>query len=126
MKVNLDREEMVNINKLLADGCQCDLAAGSCSGSLTVEYVLAYRSQCSELSRAELDMASFRQLAALTNTSPLFVYNTVHGHSASSQQRPYMLYWHDGKRTCRKTFLFLHTISNKRLRNLQESGLAPR
>ena len=35
----------------------------------------------------------------------------------------YALFWHSGLRVCRKTFLFLHTILEKRLKNLKSSLL---
>ena len=63
-------------------------------------------------------MTLLGQLAAFTNSSAL------------SRQRSYSIFWHGGRRVCRKTFLFLHTISDKRLQNLQrsmkENELAPR
>lgn len=82
------------------------------------------------MTRAELDMALLGQLAAFENTSTLSVHSTTHRHSASSRQRAYKMYWHGGRRICRKTFLLIHGVSDKRLRNLQQSwrehGLAPR
>ena len=40
------------------------------------------------------------------------------------------MFWHRGLKVCRKTFLFLHTISEKRFKNLKTSllqnGLSPR
>ena len=127
---NLEREETALIQRFLSEGCGCDLANGSCSSTFTTESIESYRSECSELSRAELDMVILGQISAFTNTSTLSVNSTKHRHPAASRQRPYMLFWHGGRRVCKKTFLFLHTISDKRLRNLQESwrenGLAPR
>ena len=125
--LNLEREETTKIDRFLADG---DMASGFCSNTFTAEYIHSYRCQCSELTRTELDMALLGQLAAFVNSSPITSHSTKHRHTLASRQRSYMLYFHGGKRVCRKTFLFLHTISEKRLRNLQESlrenGVAPR
>ena len=118
------------IQKFLSDGCGCDLASGSCSSIFSAESIESYRSQCSELSRAELDMAILGQLSALTNTSTLSVHSTKHRHAATNRERSYIHFFHGGRRVCKKMFFFLHTISDKRLRNLQvclkENGLAPR
>ena len=75
-------------------------------------------------------MAILGQLSAFTNSSTLSVHSSKHRHSPANRQRAYMLFYHGGRRVCKKMFLFLHTISDKRLRNLQESlrenGLTPR
>ena len=120
----------MNIQRFLSDGYGCDLANGPCSNTYTEEYIESYRCQCSDLSRAELDMAILGQLSAFTNSSTLSVHSSKHRHSPANRQRAYMLFYHSGRRVCKKMFLFLHTISDKRLRNLQESlrenGLTPR
>ena len=120
----------MNIQRFLSDGCGCDLANGPCSNTYTEEYIESYRCQCSDLSRAELDMAILGQLSAFTNSSTLSVHSSKHRHSPANRQRAYMLFYHGGRRVCKKMFLFLHNISDKRLRNLQESlrenGLTPR
>ena len=127
---NLEREETVKIQKFLNDGCGCDLVSGSCSSTFSAESIESYRSQCSELSRAELDMAILGQLSAFTNTSTLSVHSTKHRHTPTNRQRTYVHFFHGGRRVCKKMFLFLHTISDKRFRNLQDSwrenGLTPR
>ena len=129
-KLHLEREENTSVQRFLTDGCGCDLADGPCSSIFTVESVADYRGQCSELSRVELDMAILGQLSAFTNTSTLTVHSSRYRHSPANLQWTRMVFWHGGRRVCRKMFLFLHAISKKRLENLQESfkenGLAPR
>ena len=128
--LHLEREESTLVQRFLTDGCGCHLADGPCSSTFTVEGVEDYRSQCSKLTRAELDMAILGQLSAFTNTSTLTVHSSRHRHAPANHQRMYMSFWHGGRRVCKNMFLFLHTISKKRLHNLQESheqnGLAPR
>ena len=119
------------IERYLSDGCGCDLASGSnCSTLFTAESLESYRRDCSELTRAELDMTLLGQLAVFTNCSALTAHSSRDWHPSVSRQRSYSLFWDGGRRVCKKTFLFLHTISDKRLRNLQrnirENGLAPR
>ena len=127
----LEREETAMIERFLSNGCGCDLASGSnCSTLFTAESLESYRRDCSELTRAELDMTLLGQLVAFTNCSTLTAHSSRDWHPSVSRQRSYSLFWHGGRRVCKKTFLFLHTISDKRLRNLQrtmrDNGLAPR
>ena len=126
----LEREERVMVEKYIRDGCGCDLADGGCSTRFTADSLESYRREVSELTRVELDMALLGQLSAFTNSKTLTVHSTKDRHPATNRQRSYSLFWYGGERVCRKTFLFLHTISDKRLRNLQQSlkenGLAPR
>ena len=127
----LEREETAMIERFLSDGCGCNLVSGSnCSTLFTAESLESYRRDCSELTRAELDMTLLGQLAAFTNCSALTAHSSRDWHPSVSRQRSYSLFWHGGRRVCKKTFLFLHTISDKRLlnlqRNIRENGLAPR
>ena len=76
-------------------------------------------------------MALLGQLATFMNDSALTVRSSSRDSQPSvSRQKSYRLFWHAGRRVCRKTFLFLHAISEKRLRNLQkslrENSLTPR
>ena len=75
-------------------------------------------------------MAILGQFAAFTNNSTQSVHSTRYHHTPATRQRAYMTVWQSGRRVCKKTFLFLHTIFEKRFRNLQksfrENGLTPR
>ena len=76
-------------------------------------------------------MVLLGQLAAFTNTSTHTVHSTRSTpQSGVHRQKIYRLFYHGGHRVCKKTYLFLHTVSEKRLRNLQkslqENGLTPR
>ena len=87
-----------------------------CSGQFPIGHYIEFRGQCRELSRQELDMALLGQLNAFTFSGE----NAVR-HPTLSRQHTYAVFWHCGQRVCRKTFLFLHTISEKRLKNLKSS-----
>ena len=82
------------------------------------------------MTRTELDMTVMGQLSAFLNCSENTANSEIHRHATEARKRPYQVFWHRGQRVCRNTFLFLHTISKKRLRNLKaaflEHGLAPR
>ena len=127
---NLEMEETTLIRDFLHKGCGCNLASGFCSNTLTAEYIQSFRCHCSELTRAELDLALLGQLRAFMNTSERTAHTTDHRHTPSTRQQSYLQFWHNGRRVCRNTFKFLHTISAKRLRNLRASlfsnGLIPR
>ena len=75
-------------------------------------------------------MTLLGQLVAFTNCSSLTSHSSRHWLPSVSRQRSYSVFWHGGRRVCKKTFLCLHTISNKRFRNLkkslEENGLTPR
>lgn len=70
-------------------------------------------------------MALLGELSAFTFSSE----NAIR-HPSQNRQHTYTVFWHCGQRVCRKIFLFLHTISEKRLKNLKLSltrnGLSPR
>ena len=114
---NLENEEREAVGKFLCDGCGCDLIGGSCSTFFSTDSMESYRRDCSELTRGELDMALLGQLAAFTNNSAGTTHFTRYSHpysSSLSRQKSYRHFWHGGQRVCRKTFLFLHNISEKR------------
>ena len=115
----------------MSSGCGCALHNGRpCSGQFTIDHYLEFRGQCKELTRAELDMVLLGQLSAFTFTSEQTVRATLQRHPSEGRQHSYTMFWHRGLKVCRKTFLFLHTISEKRFKNLKTSllqnGLSPR
>ena len=122
----LAAEEAQSIQEFMSCGCGCALRGGrQCSSQFTLDDYLEFRGQCRELTRAELDIALLRQLSAFTfsSTEPF-------RSSSNDRQHSYTIFWHRGQKMCRKTFLFLHTISTKRFKNLKtsfgENGLSPR
>ena len=127
----LDMEENEKVKAFVMKGCGCELTSGKpCSIQLNFEHFLSFRSQCKELTKAELDMTILGQLNAFTFSGEEKANDTTHRHSSDGRQREYTLYWHRGYRVCRTTFTFLHSISEKRLKNLKCSlrihGLTPR
>lgn len=73
----------------------------------TVEGVKNYRSQCSELTWAELDMVILGKLSAFTNTSTRTVHTSRHCHAPAKCQWVYKVFQHGGRRVC-KMFLFFY------------------
>ena len=99
---NLKIKEDEKVHQFLINSCNCNLASGSCSKLFTVEYVTSVRAQCSELSRAELDLVLLGQLSAFMNTSEQTVHSMTHRHSHSTRERSYLQFWHGGNRVCKK------------------------
>ena len=73
-------------------------------------------------------MAILGQLLASTNASDMVAVESR--HAEKQRQRVHTTFSHAGKGVCIKTFRFLHTVGEKRLKNLlksfKENGLTPR
>ena len=106
-------------------GCGCNK---KCSSQFSADYFRDMRAQCYDLSHSDLDMVLLGQLLASTNSSDSVVVTS--GHLEQERKKNYTTYHHAGKVVCGKTFRFLHTVGNKRLKNLAKSlkdnGLTPR
>ena len=127
----LEAEESQRVQAFVSSSCGCDLyGERPCSGQFTTDHFLEFWGQCKELTRAELDMALLGQLSAFTFASEQTRRMTEYRHPSQSRQHSYTTFTHRGLKVCRKTFLFLHSISEKRFKNLKTSllhnGLSPR
>ena len=108
-----------HIHMFLSASCQCSLGPNEqpCSSLFTEATVFELRSQCLELTSDQLDM---------------LILGRLDGHTKERvrMKRFRSHYFVRGHQVCRKTFLFLHCISKKRLLNLKShlrsNGLAPR
>lgn len=106
------------IHKFLLASCQCSLGPNErpCSSLFSEATVFELRSQCLELTSDQLDM---------------LILGRLDGHTKErvGMKRYRSYYFVRGHQVCRKTFLFLHGISKKRLLNLKShlrsNGLAP-
>lgn len=87
-----------------------------CSHQFSLAYIRNMRAQCNDLAHNELDMVLLGQLVAATNTSEKVVVES--GHLERKRQKAYSTFYHASKGVREKTFRFLHTIGNKRLKNL--------
>ena len=124
-------EENQCIQSFLSSTCGCTVHSGRpCSEQFTFDHYLEFRGQCKELTKVELDMALLGQLSAFTFSSEQTVRSTTYRHPSTGRQHSYTYFMHQGMKVCRKTFLFLHVVSEKRLKNLKanllKSGLSPR
>ena len=118
---DLDEEKLVS--QFCSTGCGC---RRKCSCQFSLDHIRNYRSECFDLTRGHLDMAILGQLAAFVNTSDKVVVESR--HSPKEREKAHTTFYHAGKIVCAKTYRFLHTIGNKRLKNLQntlkENGLS--
>ena len=98
-----DREEDMLVEDFMQRGCGCNKTR------------LGFR----ELSTKELDLIVMGQLIASTNTSAEVV--TTSRHTPLERKKNYTSHFHQGKVICRKMFLFIHSISKKRMKNIKHS-----
>ena len=113
----IEVEETQYVQTFVSKSCGCVLHNGrSCSEQFSIDHYLQIRSQCKELTRAELDMALLGQLSAFCFSGEQTVRATSQRHPSEARQHTYTMFWHKGVKVCRKTFLFLHTCSEKRLK----------
>ena len=120
---DVDEEQVVA--QFTTTGCQCNK---KCSTQFSSQYILEARAHCFDLSHGELDMVILGQLFASTNKSVSVAVESR--HTEKERQKGHTTYYHAGKAVCIKTFRFLHTVGEKRLKNLQknfkENELTPR
>ncbi len=109
-----------DVHMFLSSSCQCTLGPNgrACSNMLTEANAFEMRSQCFELTSDQLDMLILGRLDGQTKDT------------AASRKRCRCQCFVKGHQVCRKTFLFLHGISKKRLSSLKShlrsNGLTPR
>ena len=130
-----DALEHEAVSQFMTSGCGCTKAKGKpCCEHFSQEYVTSMRQSCAELTHTELDMTIMGQIAACSNMSSRVssgMLSTGRGrHKEADREKGYTAFTHQGKPICQKTFLFLHGIGMKRLKNLAASfkctGLQPR
>lgn len=115
-------KEQECVDKFVRESCGCEFGSKltPCSSLFSKELIIDQREKCLELEKSELDMAVIGQLQAFNR----------HANSDKSARHKYVEFLFNGKRICRTTFLFLHTLSLKRYRNLlvhyNQVGLVPR
>ena len=117
------------ISDFLENGCGCSKWNGNdCIQQFFVGHIKEVRMHCQELSHGELDLLILGQLLPFTNNSDTVSIESR--HSTTARVRQYCSYHHQGKPVCLRTFLFLHSIGSKRLKNLltsfQKKGTLPR
>ena len=95
------------VSSFLKTTCSCHVGHNEqpCSNLFTEGVAMDIRSQCMDLTSDQLDMLILGNIASQTKDS--------------GKKRCRSKYFFRGHQICRKTFLFLHCISKKRLENLK-------
>ena len=124
-----DIDEEKRVLSFFYDGCGCSKWEGkNCIQQFSPAHVSDVRLQCLQLTRGELDMLIFGHLLAHADNSETTTAEQRHPPRKCS--RMYLSYYHHGKPICMKTFLFMHTVGIKRLKNVSKSyhdnGILPR
>ena len=113
------------IDQFFRDGCGCRKWGGKpCIQQFGTTQIRQARLYLKDLEKSELDMV----IMAHQNISSSVV--TESRHSAASREKPYTVFYHQGKEICQATFRFIHGIGKFRYESLKKSlkkfGMAPR
>ncbi len=100
------------IELFLDEGCGCSGHKGLlCSERFTPNDVLQFRSDCSEMTRTELDLVILGKLSA--TMSVMGSVGREHKHADRLRVRSRTAYAHQGWPICASMFRFLHTVGKK-------------
>ncbi len=113
----LDQTEHDRIQTFLDGGCGCSGHNSIvCSERFSPNDVLEFRSDCSEMTRAELDLVILGKLSASMSVIGGLV-GRLHKHLDTPRIRGHIAYahqgWPIGWPICSSMFRFLHTVGKK-------------
>ena len=113
-----DTEEQL-IQQFSQGGCKCDLGPNRspCCTTITAEHFRSVRRQMFELTHDELDLVVMGQVMA-----GCFSGETS-SHRGQQRGKSYTMFYHNGSRICKQTFLFLHTMGCWRFKAIKASYL---
>ena len=116
----LDETEEQLIQKFVQGGCHCVFGANQspCSSTITADHYRSVRCQMAELTHDELDLVVMGQVMAGCHSGEMSV------HRGQGRAKTYTVFHHNGTRICKKTFLFLHCMSDMRFKSIKASYLA--
>ena len=116
-----DEVEDREIDKFITNTCGCQQGPGStaCSRLISREEIARSRMNCKEMTKDEMDLIILANLEANRKES-----------DGEESVRSRIAYSFHGRKICKSTFLFLHSIGAKRFKNLvahyDSHGLMPR
>ena len=116
----LDEAEEQLIQKFARDGCHCTFGANQspCCSTITADHYQSIRCQMMELTHDELDLVVMGQVMAGCYSGE------TSAHRLQERGKTYTVFHHQGARICKKTFLFLHCMSDMRFKSIKASFLA--
>ena len=115
----LDEMEEELIQKFAQDGCKCDFGSNKspCCTTISLEHFRSVRCQMAELTNNELDLVVMGQVMVGCFSGERF------SHCEQERGKSYTVFYHQGIKTCQKTFLFLHAIGYGRFKAIKASCL---
>ena len=124
---DIDLEEQHVVEEFCRNGCGCSM---NCVTQFSLKHLLLARANANQMHRSELDMAIMGQVMAFTFCSQVPQNSTRHRHQPKQRERHSAIFYHNGLRVCKTTFLFLHDIGDFCLRAIRahylSEGLVPR
>ena len=120
--------EKEKIEKFIADTCKCKLAeqGAACRTILSRDDFYDSRNNCQELSSAELDLVILGVIQSSLNCGDV----SLSGRTEKQRERTRMVFFYHGRRICKETFSFLHSVSRTRfcslLKHYKTNGLTLR
>ena len=107
-----DTSESSKVEAFIRESCGCQLGEQEkpCSSTIAKEEFVDCRNNCLELTSTELDMTLLGVIHSSINCSEL----STCGRTEKARKRTRIPFFYHGKRMCRKTFLFLHRIHQRR------------
>lgn len=123
-----DTSESSKVEAFIRESCGCQLGEQEkpCSSTIAKEEFVDCRNNCLELTSTELDMTLLGVIHSSINCSEL----STSGRTEKARKRTRIPFFYHGRRICRKTFLFLHRIHQRRfyslLKHYKKNGLSVR
>lgn len=127
-----DHEEESLVSDFHGTTCGCKLGVNktACSAALTVSELASFRDNCKQFSNGELDAAVLAQIHSQFQHSISQPSTTESCQANRRCTNAIAKFFYNTRPICRRTFLFLHGISNKRYSNLvdhyKHHGVTPR
>ena len=122
----IDENELELIGNFLVKGCGCTYGSGGsphCTSFFNADLLSQLRCDSLELTRDELDLVILSHIRSS-------LCNSLNAGKGGKRERSHSCYWYEGRQICKKTFLFINSISHHRykelLRHYKKNGLVSR
>ena len=123
-----DTSESFKVEAFIRESCGCQLGEQEkpCNSTIPKEEFVDCRNNCLELTSTELDMMLLGIIHSSINCNEV----STSGRTETARKRTRIPFFYHRRRICRKTFLFLHRIHQRRfyslLKHYKKNGLSVR